>query len=135
MKELADMAARWPFARVLWENAEASLAKADLKIAAGYASLVRPAGLARRVFAQIRQEHDRAARGLLALTGRQTLLEDQPVLRHSILLRNPYVDPLHILQLRCLQELRRRRGPERERWVELLRLTIHGVAYGMKSTG
>ncbi len=137
MKELSQMAREWPLARVIWENAQASLAKADMKIASAYASLVQPARVRKRIFGQIQAEYHKSVQGVLALTGCQAPLETQPVLRNSILLRNPYVDPLHILQVRCLQELRRRRlGRDRQgRWLELLRLTVHGVAYGMKSTG
>ena len=136
LKELSLMARDWPYARVVWENAQASLAKTDLKIARAYASLVQPASLRERVFHQIQTEYIRAVHGLQEITGSQTLLETQPVLRHSILLRNPYVDPLHALQVRCLQEIRRRRNrSQQRRWLELLKLTVHGIAYGMKSTG
>ncbi len=138
MRELSEMAKEWPFMRVLLENAQASLAKTDLKIADAYASLVRPAGVRRRVFDQIRLEYAKSAAGVLEVTGCDTLLQTQPVLRNSILLRNPYVDPLHILQVRCLEELRKtgKKGNDgHSQWLELLRLTIHGIAYGMKSTG
>ncbi|MBI3333409.1 MAG: phosphoenolpyruvate carboxylase [Candidatus Omnitrophica bacterium] len=141
-KELVEMAAQWPFARVLWENLQASLAKTDLRIARLYADLVRPSSVGERIFRRIQGEHARAVRALLAVTGSGTLLETQPVLRHSIQLRNPYVDPLNILQVRCLSELlppsRSRRslsGQAASPWLDLVRLTIHGVAYGMKSTG
>ena len=135
-RELAAMARDWPYARVIWENAQASLAKTDLKIARAYAGLVQPSGLRERVFHQIQAEYARAIHGLQEITGSQTSLENQPVLRHSILLRNPYVDPLHVLQVRCLRELRARRGKSQHaRWLELLKLTVHGIAYGMKSTG
>jgi len=140
MKELKEMAQQWPFARVLWENAEASLGKADLGIAGVYASGVRPISLRDKVFKQIQGEHNRTVRGVLEVTGHKTLLERQPILRDSIRLRNPYVDPLHILQVHALKELdkaasrRRKKAPQAD-WLELARLTIHGVAYGMKSTG
>lgn len=135
-KALVAMAQNWPFARVLWENAQASLAKADLRIASAYAGLVQPAALRRRVFGQIRAEYAKSVQGVLAITGCQALLETQPVLRNSIVLRNPYVDPLHVLQVRCLAEIHRRRARRaQEKWRELLRLTVHGIAYGMKSTG
>jgi phosphoenolpyruvate carboxylase len=146
MRELCAMAQTWPFARVLFDNAQASLAKADLRIAQVYAQLVRPPALRQRIFQQVRAEYTQAVQGVLTATGCRTLLEHQPVLRHSILLRNPYVDPLHILQVRALEELGRQRRQPRTRglspkgtvpdnWLELLRLTIHGIAYGMKSTG
>ncbi len=136
LRELASMATGWPYARVIWENAQASLAKTDLKIARAYASLVQPSSLRERVFHQIQAEYSRAVHGIQEITGAPALLETQPVLRHSILLRNPYVDPLHALQVRCLQEIRRRRGRGQQgKWLELLKLTVHGIAYGMKSTG
>jgi phosphoenolpyruvate carboxylase len=137
LEELAAMAKTWPFARVLWENAQASLAKTDLKIARAYAGLVQPSSVGRRIFHRIEEEYTKAVRGVLTITGCHALLESQPVLKHSILLRNPYVDPLHILQVRALEELQRGRGSKEDkaRWLELIRLTIHGVAYGMKSTG
>ncbi len=134
LQELIQMNQAWPFAHVLWENAQASLSKADLKIAQAYASLVHPLGLRNRIFRKIRGEYDMAVRGILKITGQRTLLEHQPVLRHSILLRNPYVDPLHILQVRALQELQGS-SASAAGWQELTRLTIHGIAYGMKSTG
>lgn len=139
LKELSEMAHQWPFARVLWENAQASLAKTDLRIARAYASLVRPPAVRERIFRQIQGEYRKSVRGVLAVTRAATLLETQPVLRHSILLRNPYVDPLHVLQVRGLEGFRRlgrkASATRRERWLDLLRLTIHGVSYGMKSTG
>ncbi len=97
---------------------------------------VQRVSLRERVFHQIQAEYIRAVHGLQEITGSQTLLETQPVLRHSILLRNPYVDPLHVLQVRCLREIRRRRQRLQQRkWLDLLKLTVHGIAYGMKSTG
>lgn len=134
LKELSVMAHHWPFARVLWENAQASLAKTDLKIASAYAGLVQPVALRKRVFDQIQAEYNKSVQGVLGITGCQALLETQPVLRNSIVLRNPYVDPLHVLQVRCLKEIHDGAG-SRQKWLDLLRLTVHGVAYGMKSTG
>ena len=146
MQELVDMAHRWPFARVVWENAQASLGKTDLHIVRVYAGLVQAPTVRDRIFRKINAEYTQTVRGVLDVTRCRTLLEYQPVLKHSILLRNPYVDPLHILQVRAISELRRahsgqaRWSPRQKaevskRWLELVRLTIHGIAYGMKSTG
>ena len=135
IKELYLMDQSWLFARVLWENAQASLAKTDLSIAQAYASLVHPPEIRDRIFRRIRAEYGKAVRGILQITGQHTLLEHQPVLRHSILMRNPYVDPLHVLQVRGMEELKGNLATSQARWQELIRLTIHGIAYGMKSTG
>ena len=138
MKELRQMAQNWPFARVIFENAQASLGKTDLSIARAYAHLVEPSQVRKKIFKQIQAEYKMSVKGLMSATGQRMLLEKQPVLKHSILLRNPYVDPIHMLQVRGLRELSREKktSPEAQsQWLELVRLTIHGVAYGMKSTG
>ena len=80
----------------------------------------------------MRGEYQRSVRGVLTITGNRELLETQSVLRHSIHLRNPYVDPLNYIQLRFLAHLEHEATPE---IYELLQLTIHGIAFGMKSTG
>ena len=122
----------WPFFQALLDNAQASLAKADFYIGEQYAQLVRDTKIRRRIFGQVRAEYHRAVRWVLTVTQQETLLQRQPVLRHSIQLRNPYVDPLNYLQVRFLKEFEQSPVPE---IYELLRLTIHGIASGMKSTG
>lgn len=132
LEELRGMYQQWPFFRTLLDNAQASLAKADFYIGEQYARLVRDPVVRRRIFGQVRAEYQRAVKWVLAVTQQAMLLERQPVLRHSIQLRNPYVDPLNYLQLRFLAEYGQAPTPEVH---ELLRLTIHGIAFGMKSTG
>ena len=132
LEELQSMYQSWSFFRTLLDNAQASLAKADFYIGEQYAQLVRDPAVRRAIFPQVRAEYQRAVRWVLAVTQQTMLLETQPVLRHSIHLRNPYVDPLNYLQLRFLAEYAQHPTPEVH---ELLRLTIHGIAFGMKSTG
>ncbi|MBI4226792.1 MAG: phosphoenolpyruvate carboxylase, partial [Candidatus Omnitrophica bacterium] len=132
LEELRGMYRQWSFFRTLLDNAQASLAKADFYIGEQYARLVRDPAVRRRMFGQVRAEYQQAIKWVLAVTQQSMLLETQPVLRHSIQLRNPYVDPLNYLQLRFLAEYAQAPTPEVH---ELLRLTIHGIAFGMKSTG
>ncbi len=122
----------WPFFRTLLDNAQLSLAKTDLYIAESYASLVEDRSVGERIFSTVIEEFQRAGRALLEITEQNELLESSPVLRESIRLRNPYVDPLNFLQVRLLREWRKDPG---EQLLELLRLTVHGIASGMKSTG
>jgi phosphoenolpyruvate carboxylase len=131
---LREMYEGWPFFRVLIDNAEVSLAKTDLYIAARYARLVRPPRVREVIFAMIQEEYQRSVRGVLEISGSSHLLERQPVLAESIRLRNPYVDPLNYLQLRFLDEWRRARHPRPE-LLHLLQITVGGIAFGMKSTG
>jgi phosphoenolpyruvate carboxylase len=132
---LREMFNGWPFFSVLIENAEISLAKTDLYIAGRYAALVKSSVVRERIFTLIQDEYQRSRRAVLAIRGGTELLERQPVLRESIRLRNPYVDPLNYLQIRFLEQWRKtpqRRSPALTR---LLQLTVGGVAFGMKSTG
>jgi len=71
---------------------------------------------------------------VLEICGQAQLLERQPVLAESIRLRNPYVDPLNLVQIRFLGDWRRSRRPRPE-LLHLLQITVGGIAFGMKSTG
>jgi phosphoenolpyruvate carboxylase len=109
-----------------------SLAKTDLYIAEQYTGLVEDRALADEIFGRIRKEYELACAQVLELTKEKILLEKASVLRESINLRNPYVDPLNFLQIRYLREWRKEPSQE---LLDLLRLTVLGIASGMKSTG
>jgi phosphoenolpyruvate carboxylase len=136
LDKLRDMHRTWPFFTSLLDNAEMSLAKTDLYIAERYSRLVRSRAVRQKVFGAIAEEHARAVRMVLRITGHSALLANQPVLAESIRLRNPYVDPLNFIQIESLKRWRQARGEKtRERLRKLLALTVTGVAFGMKSTG
>jgi phosphoenolpyruvate carboxylase len=124
---LRELYERLPFFRAVVDNLEMTLAKSSLSIARGYLSLVRDAGL----FDEIEREHERAVRGVLAATGVGNLLERQPVLRRSVDLRNPYVDPMNAVQVELL---RRHRAGDATALLPLLR-SIAGIAAALRNTG
>jgi len=132
---LREMYSGWPFFAVLIDNAEMSLAKTDLFIARRYAALVGSAAVREAIFRRIEEEFHRTERAVLSLCGGHQLLERQPVLAESIRLRNPYVDPLNFLQIRFLNEWRRRPQHASQKLLHLLQITVGGIAFGMKSTG
>ncbi|MDA2930362.1 phosphoenolpyruvate carboxylase [Acidobacteria bacterium AH-259-O06] len=129
---LRTMYQDWPFFRTLIDNAQMSLAKSDLYIAQQYADLVENPESRKRLFRDIQEEYQLSSQIILELTEQEELLQTAPVLKESISLRNPYVDPLNFLQVRFLREWRR---SESDEVLNLLRLTVHGIASGMKSTG
>ena len=134
----SDMYQGWPFFTALLDNAEMSLLKADLGIAALYSALVPDRALAESIFARIRAEYDRTREAILAVTGHDELMDADPVIQRSIQLRNPYVDPLNYIQIETLRRLRALpdpEGPEAERLREVIVLTINGVAAGLRNTG
>jgi phosphoenolpyruvate carboxylase len=127
------MTKEFPFFSDLIANVEIGMAKADLTIARHYASLVKDAALRERVFAMIREEFARTRRLLLRLTGQHELLTRNPVLARSIRLRNPYVDPMSMIQVELLR--RKREGLDSEELNYALAATINGIAAGLRNTG
>ncbi len=131
-ERLEKMAAGWLFFRNLLEDAEMVLCKADIGIAAGYAELAGGAG--RLLFPRIRAEFERTTEMVLALTGSEALLDRDPALQRSILLRNPYVDPLSLLQIDLLGRWRET-GRADDELLRALMVTVRGIARGLQNTG
>jgi phosphoenolpyruvate carboxylase len=135
---LRAMYAGWPFFRALLDNAEMSLLKADLGIAALYSDLVPDRTLAAAVFGAVEAEYARARDAILETAGHAALMDADPVIQRSVQLRNPYVDPLNYLQVEMLRRLRALAdpdGPQAERCREVIVLTINGIAAGLRNTG
>jgi phosphoenolpyruvate carboxylase len=129
---LREMATGWPFFANLLADAEMALAKADMEIAACYAELADPRP--RRIFSTIRSAFDRSCELILDLRGETELLAHEPVLQRAIRLRNPYVDPMSLIQVDLL-----RRWRERDRQDSSLEralfTTVRGIARGLRNTG
>jgi phosphoenolpyruvate carboxylase len=133
-----EMYANWPFFRALIDNAEISLLKADMSIAALYSNLVPDPAAAKRIFSKIKAEFDRTSAVILEVTGHRELLESEPVIQRSVQLRNPYVDPLNFIQVEMLRRLRSLPDPDSnqaEALREAIVLTINGIASGLRNTG
>ena len=114
-------------------NVEMALAKADFGIAKLYASLVPDGALRDRVFNMLQAEFELTRRMVLAVTSQTTLLETNPVLEHSIRLRNPYVDPMSLLQVELIR--RKRAGEGSDDLNRAITATINGIAAGLRNTG
>ncbi len=130
---LRTMMRRFPMFEDMIRNVESGLSKADLVIARQYAELVPDVDLRDRVFAMVCEEHDRTHQVILRVTGQSQLLETDPVLAHSIRLRNPYVDPMSLIQLDLLR--RKRAGEQSDELNYALAATINGIAAGLRNTG
>ncbi|HET6972474.1 MAG TPA: phosphoenolpyruvate carboxylase [Pyrinomonadaceae bacterium] len=133
LRLLEKLIQRFPFFSELVANVEMGLAKADLSIARLYAGLVSDVGLRERVFSMLFEEFERTKAVVLRLTGQTTLLEKNPVLARSIRLRNPYVDPLSLIQVELLR--RKRGGEGNDDLNYALAATINGIAAGLRNTG
>ncbi len=129
---LADMLAGWPFFRHLVDDVEAMLARTDLGIASLYDELADADFAALR--AAIAREHELAVRQVLELRGATRLLDRDPTLQRSITLRNPYVDPMHLMQVDLLRRWRAAQRADEDTFAALC-ATISGIAQGLEATG
>lgn len=130
-KLLRQMRREFPIFADLVRNVELGMAKADWDIARVYSGLVRNGAVRKRVFAMLEKEFLRSRRMLLRVAGQRDLLERNRVLARSIRLRNPYVDPMSLIQVELL-----RRNQEGGAGLEYaLGATINGIAAGLHNTG
>ena len=129
---LRDMYARWPFFRSMIDNAQMSLAKTEMGIFRAYRSLTSEHALGDRITAAFQ-----SAGEMLRITTGGELLHEEPVLARSIKLRNPYIEPIHRLQVELIRRARKL-PPDAPLPTELERallLSLHGIAAGMRNTG
>ena len=134
---LREMVLGFPLFGSLIRSVEIAMAKADFAIARLYAGLVTDAALRDRVFEMLLEEFERTRRLILGVTGQQELLENNAVLFRSVRLRNPYVDPLSLIQVDLL---RRKRAGAADRSPDLsldyaIGATMNGIAAGLHNTG
>jgi phosphoenolpyruvate carboxylase len=132
---LRGMYEGWSFFKATVDNAELALAKADMPIARHYAELTEDPLTRDRLWDLISAEFRRSASAVLKICGRSELLEEVPWLKQSIAVRNPNTDPLNLIQVEWLRRLREGETRGEEECRELLRLTVEGVACGMRTTG
>ena len=117
----------------LLRNVELGMAKADLGIAREYSSLVKNSTLRKRVFSMLEEEFLRTRQMILRITGQRELLARNRVLARSIRLRNPYVDPMSLIQVELLR--RKHQGQQNADLEYPLGATINGIAAGLHNTG
>jgi phosphoenolpyruvate carboxylase len=130
---LQTMAKEFPLFIDLLRNVEMALGKADLGTARLYSTLVRDEKLRERIFDMFEAEFHRSVRGLLAVLRQTELLQTNQVLAHSIKLRNPYVDPMHLIQVDMLR--RKRAGEDTPDVNRVIAATINGISAGLRNTG
>ena len=129
---LAEMARDWPFFSNLLDDVEMVLAKCDLDIAEAFSRLAGE--LHAPFFALIRDEFARTRHWLLRLKGAEALLQQSPRLAMSIRLRNPYVDPMSLLQVDLLRRWRATDGRD-DALLGALVACVNGVSQGLQNTG
>lgn len=131
MPRLHEMESEWPFFAATLDAIEMVLAKADPDVAYLYDRRLVPGEL--QHFGQdLRDRFARVYDGVLGVTRHRTPLEHEPVTQRSINLRNPYTDPLNLLQVEMLARIRRGDNSQVQ---DALLITVNGIAAGMRNTG
>lgn len=131
---LRTMYAEWPFFRTYIDMLEMVLSKSDADLAAYYEErLVEPA--LHPLGQRLRQRLQAMVTVVLTIKQQQRLLENAPVLQHSMSVRNPYTDPLHYLQAELLFRDRAGDGHALDAVETALKVTMAGIAAGMRNTG
>lgn len=131
---LRDMLRGWPFFETHIDMLEMVLSKVDIDIASYYEERLVPSPL-RPLGEQLRQRLPVLIDVLNDLKEQDELLRDNPVFRHSLIVRNPYTDPLHYLQVELLARDRAEGEINKETVERALKVTMAGVAAGMRNTG
>ncbi|HWO10026.1 MAG TPA: phosphoenolpyruvate carboxylase, partial [Polyangiaceae bacterium] len=134
-RELQQMYAEWPFFRATIDLIEMVVAKADPTCAARYDRRLVPPDL-QGLGEAMRRELQTTIDRILDITGHSRLLETYPEGRLSLEARNPYIDPINLLQIELLRRLRHtgNEEPAPEVW-EAFVMTVNGIAAGMRNTG
>ena len=135
LAKLREMYQEWDFFRAIIDFMQMSLEKGDMHIARHYAGLVEDAVLRDKFFGIILEEYRSTTQAILSITQQKEILENAVSLRHSINLRNPYVDPLSYAQVVLLGELRKPKVKRREDFEREVLLSINGVAHALRNTG
>jgi phosphoenolpyruvate carboxylase len=131
-KAFTDMFREWYFMRALTADAEMVLAKADLGIAKLYSELADE--LHGEFFPGIEKEYNLTRDLILELNGHEALLDGDITLQRAIMLRNPYVDPMSLMQVDLLSRWRASNREDKELFDALL-ASVNGIAQGLQNTG
>lgn len=133
---LQKMYRDWPFFKVTVNNCQMALAKADRYASSLYIPLVKSEGLRDRLSTLIYKEEETTKDMILKVSGQENILDNAKVLQKSIELRNPYTDPLNCIQVEMIKRFEISQDKaEKEKILQVIHLTMNGIAAAMQETG
>ncbi len=136
-EELKKIYIEWNFFKALVENIEMVLLKTDMLIGKEYLKLAKDIIETEKIFNLIKDEYELTVKAILTITEKENLLDSNRSLQKSILLRNPYLDPISFIQVKFIKEFRDSRlsAIQKRKLLLLLRSTVNGIAAGLRNTG
>jgi phosphoenolpyruvate carboxylase len=136
---LRDMYQNWTWFHTLVDLLEMILAKSDVRVAENYDNVLLEDTNDMELGKELREKMESSAKAVLSVSGNAKLQQHNPVLMRSLEVRNPYIDPLNIIQAELLRRIRENGASitekEKERLSDALLITINGVAAGMRNSG
>jgi len=129
LQQVQGLFEHWRFFRTLLNDVEMVLARSELEISEAYAPQE-----SRPIFSQIKGEMALAADVILKIKQQENLLDDRPAIQRSIWLRNPYTDPMNLLQIDLLKRWRENDRKD-DQLLQSLFASVNGIAAGIQSTG
>jgi phosphoenolpyruvate carboxylase len=130
---LKTMGNDWPLFKTLISNVDMVIAKTDMNVAKHYSYLVEDEQLRNKIFSRIEDEYALTNNALNLILDTDVRLATNPILADSIKNRLPYLTPLNHLQIEIIKRLRR--GDENEKLKLGIKLTINGIAAGLRNSG
>ena len=137
LEELQAMYREWPFFKTVLNNVHVGLGRADMWIASLYGELFDRGD---QVFQELQSEYELTCQGLLDVTGHDSVLDTEPWLKKSIRLRNPYLDPINLLQVELSKRwaklsLEAAEGGQQDAYLAAVMLSVSGIAAGLQNVG
>ncbi|MCZ0702136.1 phosphoenolpyruvate carboxylase [Natronobacillus azotifigens] len=133
---LRSMYKNWPFFQATINNLQMALTKADLEIAEVYTKMLDDQTISDRIFTLIKEEYARTKEVVLQIADQKELMDHQVNIKESVRLRNPLVDPLNLIQVVLISQLRKDEEEDlTNKLLEEVLLTINGIAAGLRNTG
>ncbi len=135
IKCLQEIYRNRPFFKTIIDNCQLSISKADMHTASEYLGMVEPKELGEKYSRQLTEEYELTCKMLLEVTGQAEILDNAPVLRKSIRLRNPYTDPLNLIHVELCKRLKNDSQNKDTELEQSIFLSINGIAAAMQETG
>lgn len=115
------------------------LVKSDIKIAENYDLQLVSEQESVQLGMELRRKMQDTVAAVLKVSGNERLQQDNSVLLRSLTVRNPYIDPLNVIQAELLRRLRDNdinySNDEKQKMQDALLITINGIANGMRNSG